>query len=68
MIADIAGGLSTITGGFVLAAQGNDRALEYLTQTVELVQDGQPLTREQIHQHQLLIAIRTEGSLARFGS
>jgi len=65
VIADITGGLSTITAGIVLATLDDDRPIEYLTQGVELVQNGRALTSEEIRNRQLLVAIRTSGEMVR---
>jgi hypothetical protein len=42
-----------------------DRAIEYLTQGVRLVQDGRALTPTEIRDRQLLVAIRTTGEMVR---
>jgi hypothetical protein len=65
VIADITGGLSTITGGIVLATLDHDRPIEYLAQGVRLVQDGRALTAEEIRDRQLLVAIHTTGEMVR---
>jgi hypothetical protein len=65
LIADITGGLSTITGGIVLATLDEDRPIEYLTQGVRLVQDGRVLTPQEIRDRQLLVAIHTTGEMVR---
>ncbi len=65
LIADITGGLSTITGGIVLATLDDDRPIEYLTQGTRLVPDGRALTRKEIRDRQLLVAIRTSGEMVR---
>jgi hypothetical protein len=65
IIADITGGLSTITGGIVLATLDNDRPIEYLTQGVQLIQQGRALTAQEIRDQQLLVAIHTTGEMVR---
>lgn len=65
VIADITGGLSTITGGIILAMRDHNRPIEYLTQGVQLVQDGRALSAEEIRERQLLVAIHTTGETVR---
>ncbi len=66
MIADITSGLSTITGGIVLATLDEDRAIEYLTQGVRLFQNGTALTKEEIRERELLVGIRTSGEAVKY--
>jgi hypothetical protein len=65
VIADITGGLSSMTSGMVLATLDEDRAIEYLRQDKPLVTGGVALTREQIREQQILVGIWTSGSMVR---
>jgi len=65
VIADITSGLSSMTGGMILATLDEDRNLEYLVQGAPLVKDGVALTREEIRRNGLLIGIRTSGAMVR---
>lgn len=62
LIADITSGLSTISGGIVLATLDADRPIEYLTQREPLVQEGRALTTDEIAERQLIVAIRAPGA------
>ncbi len=68
--ADITGGLSSMTGGIVLATLDGERTIEYLRQQPSLIfsdAEGKAvaLTREQIVENQILISIRTSAAMVR---
>jgi len=65
VVADITSGLSSLTSGMILATLDEDRAIEYLRQDTPLVTGGVALTREEIMNQRILIAISTSGSMVR---
>ena len=65
IVADITSGLSSMTGGMVLATLDADRAIQYLRQGEALVKGGVAVTRDEIRERRLLIGIRTSSSFVR---
>lgn len=65
IVADITSGLSSMTGGIVLATLDADRAIQYLRQGEPLVRGGVALTPSEIVERRILIGIRTSASSVR---
>jgi hypothetical protein len=63
IIADFTSGLASMSAGMVLATLGAEQEVEYLRQDRPLVENGRALSREEIREREILIAVETSREL-----